>query len=173
MARKVRVQYPGAIYHVMNRRDRLFAEWGIPMDSPAGWEQFAGQMEARRRAEGAGKFEPKGSCLSGEELRHEPLAQASELASPRHAGEEIRESALAKAQRIAATEWAALGWTVKDLQGRRSCDPQKVRTAARLRRETTMTLEWITKRKYNEYVYMDPNLQGTRQGTASLQESSA
>jgi hypothetical protein len=58
MARKLRVQYPGAIYHVMNRGDR-------------------------------------------------------------------RE---------------------KDLLGRRKGDPQKVRLAARLRRETTVTLEWIAAR---------------------------
>jgi hypothetical protein len=31
----------------------------------------------------------------------------------------------------------------RDLQGRRKGDPQKVRVAARLRCETTMTLEWI------------------------------
>jgi hypothetical protein len=70
----------------------------------------------------------------------------SQLASSRHAGEEIRESALAKAQQIAEAELEALGWTVKDLQGRRKSDPQKVRIAARLRRETTMTLEWIAAR---------------------------
>ena len=54
-----------------------------------------------------------------------------------------RESALAKAQQIAEAELEALGWTVKDLQGRRKSDPQKVRIAARLRRETTVGLEWI------------------------------
>jgi len=208
MARKLRVQYPGAIYHVMNRGDRreaiftddqdrlllrlcdyvhlnpvraglirpeavlqtyrwssyaaylqeparrpawlrvdrLFGEWGIPLDSPAGREQFAGQMEARRRAEGTGEFEPKGWCLGSEAFRQERLAQVSQLASSRHAGEEIRESALAKAQQIAEAELEALGWTLKDLQGRRKSDPQKVRIAARLRRETTMTLEWIAAR---------------------------
>jgi hypothetical protein len=72
------------------RVDRLFGEWGIPLDSPAGREQFAGQMEARRRAEGTGEFEPKGWCLGSEEFRQELLAQVSRLASSRHAGEEIR-----------------------------------------------------------------------------------
>jgi len=33
-----------------------------------------------------------------------------------------------------------------DLHGRRKSDPQKVRIASRLRRETTMTLEWIASR---------------------------
>ena len=57
-----------------------------------------------------------------------------------------RESALAKAQQIAEAELEALGWTVKDLQGRRKSEPQEVRIAARLRRETTLTLEWIAAR---------------------------
>ena len=56
---------------------------------------------------------------------------------------EVRQSALAKAQRMAQEELDALGWAAQDLQGRRKSDPQKVRIAARLRRETTMTLEWI------------------------------
>jgi hypothetical protein len=100
------VQYPGAIYHAMNRGGRLFGEWGIPTDSAAGREQFAGQMEARRRVEGAAEFEPTGWCLGDEEFRHELLAQVSELAGAEHAGEENRESALAKAQWIAG---AAVG----------------------------------------------------------------
>ncbi len=201
MARKLRVQYPGAVYHVMNRGDRrepifnddqdrllfletlgeacektdwqihawclmsyplylqepakrpawlrvdrLLGEWGIPRDSPAGREQFAGRMEARRRAEGAGEYEPHGWCLGSEEFRQELLAQVSELATPKDGGEEIRQSALAKAERMAPEELTALDWSAQDLQGRRKSDPQKVRIAARLRRETTMTLEWIAKR---------------------------
>lgn len=47
---------------------------------------------------------------------------------------------------IAQEELQALGWGAQDLQGRRKSDPQKVRIAARLRRETTMTLEWIADR---------------------------
>jgi hypothetical protein len=125
------------------RVDRLLGEWGIPLDSPAGREQFAGRMETRRRAEGTGEFEPKGWCLGSEEFRQELLAQVSQLASSRHAGEEIRESALAKAQQITEAELETLHWSMKDLQRRRKSDPQKVRIAARLRRETTMTLEWI------------------------------
>jgi hypothetical protein len=187
MARKLRVQYPGAVYHVMNRGDRrepiyaddqdrlLFldtlaeacektdwqvhawclmsnhfhlvrGEWGIPRDSQAGREEFAGRMEARRQAEGTGEYEPRGWCLGSEEFRRELLAQVSEMATPKDGGEEVRQSALAKAQRIAQEELGALGWAAPDLQGRRKSDPQKVRIASRLRRETTMTLEWIADR---------------------------
>lgn len=43
-----------------------------------------------------------------------------------------------------------LGCSRHDLQGRRKSDPQKIRSAARLRRETTMTLEWIADRILHE-----------------------
>ncbi len=128
------------------RVDRLLGEWGIPADTAAGREHFAACLEARRRAEANGEFEPRDWCYGSEEFRQELLNQVSHLASSRHAGEEIRQSALAKAQRIAAEELGAMHWTEQDLLGRRKGDPQKVRIAARLRRETTMTLEWIANR---------------------------
>ncbi len=56
---------------------------------------------------------------------------------------EIGQSALAKAQRMAQEELSALGWTTQEPQGQRKSDPQRVQIHARLRRETTMTLEWI------------------------------
>ena len=37
---------------------------------------------------------------------------------------------------------ARLGWGQAELAGPRKGDPRKVRMAARLRRETTMTLSW-------------------------------
>jgi hypothetical protein len=73
-------------------------------------------------------------------------SQSRQLASRRHAGEEIRPSALAKTQRLADEELKAIHWTDDDLLRRRKGDPQKVSIAARLRRETTMTLEWIAAR---------------------------
>src|SRR4029434_9461901 len=42
------------------RVDRVLGEWGIAKDSPAGLQEFAGLMEARRRAEGDGEYEPRG-----------------------------------------------------------------------------------------------------------------
>jgi hypothetical protein len=82
------------------RVDRLLGEWGIPKDSPSGRQEFAGRMEARRRAEGGGGYEPQGWCLGSEEFRQELLAQVSAQTGPRHAGEEIGESRQAKAERI-------------------------------------------------------------------------
>jgi putative transposase len=128
------------------RVDRLPGDWGIPFDSAAGREPFAKSLEARRRAEANGSSEPTGWCHGSEEFRQELLAQVEQMADRRDGGEEVRESALAKAQRIADEELLVLGWTLRDLEGRRKSDPQKVRIAARLRRETTMRLEWIAER---------------------------
>jgi hypothetical protein len=51
---------------------------------------------------------------------------------------------------MAQEELGALGWRNQDLLGRRKSDPgRSVRNAARLRRlrrETTMTLDWIAAR---------------------------
>lgn len=128
------------------RVDRLLGEWGILTDSAASRQEFAGRVEARRRAKGAGEYEPAGWCLGSEEFRQELLAQVSEQASPRHTGEDVRQSAQAKAERIIQEELARLGWAVQDLRGHRKGDGRKVRIAARLRRETTMTLTGIAER---------------------------
>lgn len=97
------------------RVDHLLGEWGIPAGSPAGREQFAGHMEARRRAEGAGDYAPQGWCLGSEAFREELLMAVTHLASPAHAGEELRQSAEAKAQRILQEELAHLGWGAQAL----------------------------------------------------------
>ncbi len=128
------------------RVDRLLGEWGIPADTPAGRREFAGRVEARRRAEGAGEYEPAGWYLGSEEFRQELLAQVSEQASPKHTGEDIRQSAQAKAERVVQEELTRLGWAEPDLQSHRKGDGRKVSIAARLRRETTMTLAWIAER---------------------------
>jgi len=127
------------------RVDRLLGEWGIAKDSPAGREQFALCLEARRQAEAQPGFDPykQGWCLGSEAFRAGLLAQVSELAGPLHRGPEVQESVEAKARKIVQEEMQSLGWTCRDLQARRKGDCQKVRIAVRLRRETTMTLAWI------------------------------
>jgi hypothetical protein len=60
--------------------------------------------------------------------------------------QEIFPLALAQAERIAQEELQVLGWSAQDLQDRRKGDSRKVRIAARLRRETTLTLEWMSER---------------------------
>jgi hypothetical protein len=71
------------------------------------------------------------------------LAAVGELASPRHTEAEVRQSAQAKAEHIIEQELRLLGWDVEELKRRRKGDPQKIRMAQRLRRETTMSFGWI------------------------------
>ena len=61
-------------------------------------------------------------------------------------GLERAESAEERATRIVEEELARAGWTEEKLRQRPKGDPIKVAAAARLRRETTMTLKWISQR---------------------------
>ena len=63
-----------------------------------------------------------------------------------HAGELHQEAARAKAERIIAEELQRHGWQEQDLVSRRKNDPTKLEIAARLRRETTLSLKAIAAR---------------------------
>lgn len=58
----------------------------------------------------------------------------------------MRESAEGKADGTVRQELGCREWTEETLAARRKEDPEKVEMACRLRRETTVTLEWIAKR---------------------------
>jgi REP-associated tyrosine transposase len=130
------------------RVDRLLGEHGIGRDSPAGRKEFERQMELRRASEDGQEFEAleRGWCVGSEAFRQELLEQMSQEAGPEHHGPEIRELGEQKANRIIQAEMARLGWSQAELGRRRKGDPQKVRIAMRLRRETTMTLGWVARR---------------------------
>ncbi len=131
------------------RVDRLLAEHGIRRDTAAGRQEFERRMEARRREEA----EPetitalrRDWCLGGEEFRQEMLEQMAGKLGEHHAGELRRASGEAKAERLVGQELKRLGWTEADLAVRRKSDPLKLAIAARLRRETTLTLKAIAAR---------------------------
>jgi hypothetical protein len=63
-----------------------------------------------------------------------------------HSGELHREAANARAERIVAEELTRRGWTEGDLEQRRKCDLDKPEIAARLRRETTLSVKDIAAR---------------------------
>jgi hypothetical protein len=63
-----------------------------------------------------------------------------------HAGELRRESAEVRAERIIAEELGRLGWSEAQLREWRKSDAAKLALAARLRRETTLTVGWIANR---------------------------
>ncbi len=63
-----------------------------------------------------------------------------------HYGPELREADELHAERLVQEELRRRGWAEEELARRRKGDPQKVRIAWRLRRESTMTLKWIAHR---------------------------
>jgi REP element-mobilizing transposase RayT len=149
------------------RVDRLQGEWGIPKDSPAGRRRFGEVMEQRRRQESPEaewKAIERGWCLGDEEFRAEPLAQVRELRGD-HYGEELRQADEEHALAILKKELKARGWKETDLMERRKGDPEKVKMAVRLRRETTMTLRWVaTKLQMGSWTYLSNLLGQERTG---------
>ena len=128
------------------RTDRLLGEWGIPRDSAAGRQQFARHMEARRKAEQTGDLSAllRGSCLGSEQFRRELLLEMTTVRGSKLAGPEWRETAGKKAERILAEGLQRRGWDVQRLEHLRKADREKLKIAARLRAETTVTFKWIT-----------------------------
>jgi len=126
------------------RVDRLLGEKGIPKDSAAGRLEFARLTEQRRRADLAEEFRPveRGWCLGSEEFRQELLAATGSL-QPTHYGAQRREVQTSRALRLLREEMGRLGWQTADLLQAAKGDERKVRLAARIRKETTMSLKWI------------------------------
>jgi REP-associated tyrosine transposase len=127
------------------RVDRLLGEHGVPQDSAAGRKYFARAMEARRQGDLAQEFKAvrRGWYLGEKAFRKELLSQMQGRRGPEHYGEEHFESDQAKALSIVEQELKRRRWKEEDLKARRKGDKNKVAMAARLRKETTMTLKWI------------------------------
>jgi len=130
------------------RVDRIFGEMGIPRESVAGRRRFEQILEARRLEDQAEAFEQIRNVwvFGDEEFRQEMLGQAVGRLGKNHFGPERTETEIMKAERIIEEELESLGWAESDLVERRKGDPLKVKLAARLRRESTVTIAWIAKR---------------------------
>ena len=63
-----------------------------------------------------------------------------------HYGEERAETEQERAEGLVQEGLKRLGWSEDDLGTRRKGDRGKVKLAARLRAETTMTVKWIAQR---------------------------
>lgn len=63
-----------------------------------------------------------------------------------HAGLLHRASSESRAERIVPEELGRLGWTEQDLAAQRKNAPEKLALAARLRKETTLTVKEIAAR---------------------------
>ena len=110
----------------------------------AGRREFARLTEQRRRADLASEFRPveRGWCLGSEQFRQELLAAAGAL-QPTHYGAERREVRTSRALRLLREEMDRLAWNMADLKQAAKGDARKVHIAARIRKETTMSLKWI------------------------------
>ncbi len=130
------------------RVDRLLGQWGVPKDSPAGRRRLEQALEARREAEAGEEFNAirGGWCLGEETFRQELLAQMSQRMGAEHYGVERSETAAARAERIIASELKRRRWPEAELRTRPKGDAAKLAMAARLRAETTQTVEWIAAR---------------------------
>jgi hypothetical protein len=82
--------------------------------------------------------------------RHEFIKRLAEAVEGKrgeyHSGELRREMAGAKADRIVVEELSRQGWRESGLATRCQSDPGKLRIAARLRKETTLTIKAIASR---------------------------
>jgi len=131
------------------RVDRLLGEHGIRQDTPLSRQEFERHMERRRLEE----MDPEalervrnGWCLGSEAFRKECLEKMEDKLSDNHPGRERLETAAAKAERLIAQELVRLNWTREDLTTKAKSDPLKLELAARLRRETTLTIKQIAGR---------------------------
>jgi hypothetical protein len=131
------------------RVDRLLGEHGIQKDSAAGREQFERHMERRRQEEtDPRECKPlrRGWLLGSEAFRAKLLEQIEPRLGEHHSGKLRHETAEAKADRIITSELKRLGWKAPDLRERAKSNPAKLALAARLRRETTLTIREIARR---------------------------
>ena len=102
------------------------------------------------------KREGKDEDEKGQKSRPSPTRTQPQLESnniwfdpiegPHHSGQLKRQSAEAKAEGIVREELKRLGRSEGELSQRPKSDPAKLALAARLRRETTLTLPWIATR---------------------------
>jgi REP element-mobilizing transposase RayT len=130
------------------RVDRVFGDAGIPRDSAAGRRELERRLEARRGAEEAEQYKAirRGWFFGDQALKKELLGQMGERMGREHYGEERQESLEEKAERLVAGEMKRRRWTDQTLEQRAKGDIEKVKIAARLRRETLVTVGWIAER---------------------------
>jgi REP element-mobilizing transposase RayT len=125
MARKLGIQYPGALYHVTNRGGRREAIFKADPDRQRLLETLAECCQKTDR-------EAAGPCLM-----------------PNHChlvGDALREAVEAKPQWAVAEGLKRMGWTEADLARHHKADAKKVRLAHELRATTTMPLSCTEER---------------------------
>jgi len=159
----LRIQYPGSIYHVMNRGDRQEPIFGDDRDrrrfletlteacQKTGWQVHAFCLMSNHFHLVVETPQPNLAAgmkwfLGDEQFRRELLGQVSGRPGPRHFGEAVQEASEAQAERLVVEGLKRLGWTEEVLRAKRKGDASKVALARELRSRTTMPLAWIAGR---------------------------
>jgi hypothetical protein len=119
---------------------------GIRAARSFGAQGCAGTKALACKEPGEWKTVRRGWFLGGAELKEQLLEQMGRGVGEHHGGEEKRETDAQKAERIVGEELRKRRWSGTDLTRRRKTDRLKVQIAARLRRETVQTLDWIAQR---------------------------
>ena len=150
------------------RVERLLGEHGIAKDNQSGRREFEKRMETRRAEEGdprQWKGMRRGWCLGGEEFRRRLLERLHGQLGPEHSAEMRGQASRARAEAIIQAELQGLRWKEPDLEKRRKSDPHKMAIAARLRRETTLSVEEIAQRLHmGSRRSLGPKLHAWRKG---------
>jgi REP element-mobilizing transposase RayT len=120
-------------------------EMGIPKDSAAGREQFRQCMEERRAQESGADWKAvrEGWCLGAESFRQELLAQVGGRMGEHHYG---AEQPVGLSQLFAKMRHSRPSNHSRQKSKRAKSNFRELAVATRLRRETTVTLKWITQR---------------------------
>ncbi len=131
------------------RVDRLLGEHGIAQDTAEGRREFERRMERRRAEEGdpqQWKGMRRGWCVGSPRFKQALLERLHGNLGPDHAGQIRQEANQARAEAIIAAELRKLGWEEAGLSQGAKVDAGKLALAARLRRETTLTIQQIADR---------------------------
>src|SRR6266403_61423 len=123
MPRLLRIEYPGAICHVMNRGDQredIFADDDDRRRFRSTLEEACTKTEWQVHA----------YCLMRNhfhlvvETPQANLVAGMKQAGPKHVGEETRQSDEAKAERIVQNQLNRLGWGPEELERHRTGEPR-------------------------------------------------
>ena len=131
--------------------DRTLGDWGVKQDNTAGRRHLEQAMEQRKGLEMSKqsadwKALRRGWCWGAKGFREELLELIAEKRGKQHYGQELKESDEQKAERLLGAMLQRLGWKEGEMNKRAKGDPRKVRMAAQLRAQTTMTWAWIAHR---------------------------
>jgi hypothetical protein len=149
MPRALRIEYPGAIYHVLSRGDRreeIFRDDEDRARFVSALQQTCESVRGGGVAEKLLKRIRRGWSFGREDFVEWLLDAAVVSPQEGHGRAEHEEIEQEKAESIVRAELALAGWTDGDLLGVPKGHPGKVVIASRLRKETVVTLKWIANR---------------------------